>query len=267
MVRIQASVGLKGTNRSHDVEQVQILLNQNRHRFEQPEIAEDSIIGPKTIGAIKKFQSSVVGMSYPDGRVDPNGKTLEHLNAGAVAGDQPATPPPPPGPTQPATKPDAPKSSLATTVIRFPLKRRPKLSYKKGARYFGAKRSNGRLHAGCDLIASPGTEIYAVADGVIGASYAFYSGTDALEVKHTGGFVVRYGEISGLAAGLKRGSKVTRGQLIAYVGQLNSGSSMLHFEMYSGSETGRLTVRSNKPYQRRSDLVDPTSHLDQASMT
>jgi hypothetical protein len=55
--------------------------------------------------------------------------------------------------------------------------------------------------------------------------------------------------------------------LIAYVGQLQSGSSMLHFEMYSGAGSGRLTVRSNTPYQRRADLIDPTNHLDQATLT
>lgn len=267
MVTISASVGLNGVNRSGDVKKVQILLNQNRHRFDHHEIAEDSIIGPKTIGTIKDFQRTVVGLSNPDGRVDADGRTLRSLNSGAISGDQPVTPPPPSPSTPTPSTPTQPGQGLDNMTLRFPFNRRPGISYKTGGRYFGAQRSNGRLHAGCDLIARPGTEIFAVADGVIGASYAFYSGTDALEVEHSGGFVVRYGEISGLASGVRRGSSVTRGQLIAYVGQLNSGSSMLHFEMYSGADSGRLTVRSNPPYQRRSDLIDPTDHLDRASLT
>ena len=49
--------------------------------------------------------------------------------------------------------------------------------------------------------------------------------------------------------------------LIAYVGKMYV-DSMLHFELYEGTGSGPLTVRSNPPYQRRSDLVDPTSYLD-----
>jgi murein DD-endopeptidase MepM/ murein hydrolase activator NlpD len=145
----------------------------------------------------------------------------------------------------------------------FPLAVRPLVAYKDGGRNFGASRDGGRKHAGCDLIAPKGSPIYAIGDGeVIQAEYDFYEGTNALEVKH-GSYVVRYGEIlPKSASGLAAGSKVSKGQLIAKVGLLNSGSSMLHFEMYSGIKTGGLTNRANHPYQRRSDLINPTTILD-----
>ena len=42
----------------------------------------------------------------------------------------------------------------------FPLRARPPDDYHTGGRNFGASRSGGaRKHAGCDLIAAPGTEI------------------------------------------------------------------------------------------------------------
>ncbi len=251
MANISDSVGLNGANQPQDVRTVQELLNQNRHRVpDGREIPEDGIVGPKTIFAIKRFQTSVLGMRNPDGRVDPSGKTLHALNSNS-------------SPRQLA----APTTTSAVIGgLRFPLGRRPQLSYKTGGRFFGAQRSGGRLHAGCDLIASAGTEILAVADGQVLAYYPFYSGTNALEVHHSAGFVVRYGEISRLASGLRVGSDVRRGQVIAAVGRLNSGSSMLHFEMYSGSLSGALTVRSNPPYQRRSDLNDPTGSLDNAAL-
>ena len=74
---------------------------------------------------------------------------------------------------------------------------------------------------------------------------------------------MRYGEVDEqLAAGLEVGSVVSRGQVLAKVGQLiGLEQSMLHFERYSGEMTGPLTVRSNQPYQRRGDLVDPTADL------
>lgn len=129
MVTISASVGLNGVNRPNDVGKVQQLLNHNRHRIPgSREIAEDSIIGPKTIAAIERFQRVVVGMHNPDRRVDPNGKTLRLLNSGMI-GNQPAS--------QPATPPATPSSpNTVSTVLRFPLRRRPRLSYRTGCPLF-----------------------------------------------------------------------------------------------------------------------------------
>src|ERR1035438_5940841 len=58
------------------------------------------------------------------------------------------------------------------TMATFPLKHRPKESYKERPRSFGGPRAGGkRKHAGCDLYAPAGTEVLAVADGtVIGSS-------------------------------------------------------------------------------------------------
>ena len=261
METISASVGVGGANRPQDVVKVQNLLNQNRARVpDAREITVDGLVGPETINAIINFQRHVVGLSNPDGRVDPNGRTLRALNQGVNA------------PTIPAPLPAPPAVPGISVVLRFPLNARPRLSYKTGGRYFGAPRTTStgghRSHAGCDLIVPKGTPIVAVADGeVIRNPYYFYSGTYALEVRHTGGFVVRYGEISTAAQGVSAGGSVTRGQVIAFVGKLESGSSMLHFEMYAGTASGALTVRGNPPYQRRSDLLDPTPYLDQATLT
>ncbi|MBG7601739.1 MAG: SH3 domain-containing protein [Gammaproteobacteria bacterium] len=150
----------------------------------------------------------------------------------------------------------------------FPLHQRPVPSYHDGGRKFGASRSNGtRKHAGCDLIAPGGTEILAMDSGkIIRGPYHFYSGAYALEIKHSNGKVVRYGEIMKIVpAGTRVGARVSRGQIIARVGQLQSGSSMLHLEIYSGAESGKLTQAGNK-YKRRSDLIDPTPYLDAAPL-
>lgn len=147
----------------------------------------------------------------------------------------------------------------------FPLIMRPTASYESGMRMFGARRSGGRrLHAACDLYRRTNEPIEAVAPGiVIRNPYYFYQGTYALEVKHAGGFVVRYGEITGRRAkGVHAGAKLKMGQTIAYMGKVNSNccEPMLHFELYSGNRTGSLTVGGNR-YQRRSDLMNPTKYL------
>jgi murein DD-endopeptidase MepM/ murein hydrolase activator NlpD len=76
---------------------------------------------------------------------------------------------------------------------------------------------------------------------------------------------VRYCEIQGVAKGVRVGSKLKEGDVIAFVGKMWK-DSMLHFELYDGTATGRLTDRSNKPYERREDLIDPTEYLDSCTL-
>jgi peptidoglycan hydrolase-like protein with peptidoglycan-binding domain len=158
--------------------------------------------------------------------------------------------------------------------------------YHKGERSFGSGRSDGtRAHAGCDLYAGLGKEIFSVADGIILDYYNYYWKTFALTVDH-GDFIVLYGEVQppinpekhgitlskdvmayiaklqdkeklGLPGNLKKGDPVKKGQHIAYVGQLytRNGSipykhTMLHFEKYKRTTTGALTqVNYNGSYE------------------
>jgi hypothetical protein len=81
-------------------------------------------------------------------------------------------------------------------------------------------------------------------------------------VQH-GGYLVRYCEVKGVAPGIRRGSVVSAGTVIAYVGKMYT-MSMLHFELYSGPYgAGGLPNRGNPPYQRRKDLMNPTAFLQQ----
>jgi murein DD-endopeptidase MepM/ murein hydrolase activator NlpD len=163
----------------------------------------------------------------------------------------------------------------------FPLpKQYQDKGYHAGARSFGWNRGGGRCHAGCDLYAPLGKEIFAVADGIIQNYHFFYWKTFALEIDH-GDFSVVYGEVqppadpekygitvtpevlklikslddfekSGLPNSFKKGSPVKKGDHIAYVGQLykDNGSvpfaqTMLHFEKYSNKATGPFTEKTN----------------------
>jgi murein DD-endopeptidase MepM/ murein hydrolase activator NlpD len=147
----------------------------------------------------------------------------------------------------------------------FPLRVRPAESYKEHPRSFGSPRDGGaRSHAGCDLYAPVGTEILAVEAGTVTRGcYLFYDVVYALEVTSASGRVVRYGEISAAAPGIRLGSQVAEGQVIAHVGKMKTvAQSMLHFETYAGTAQGPLTDRQNPPFMRRVDLQDPTAFLD-----
>lgn len=92
MISISKPVGILkpgDKNSPADVRKIQELLNKNLHLL--PGIKKliiDGIVGKntdksKTITAIKKYQSVVLKMTSPDGRVDPGGKTLKKLIANA----------------------------------------------------------------------------------------------------------------------------------------------------------------------------------------
>lgn len=213
-------------------------------------VTADGDFGPKTLEATRRWQASH-GLT-DDGVVGP--QTWEKAGAsGAGSGGEREAPA------------EDQNNSVPAGGLIYPLYKRAVLDFHGGARYFGARRSGGkRLHGGIDLIAPHMWKIRAIADGtVIQAPYYFYSNTYALEVHHPGVGTVRYGEIAKkYPIKLAAGTKVRAGQHIAYVGLLASGSHMLHFELYSGKGKGGLTVRGNKPYQRRSDVMNPAKLME-----
>jgi hypothetical protein len=71
--RLGGSVGQGGKNEREDVVLVQRLLAE--HGVDPGPV--DGLVGPKTIAAIRKFQSSF--LRRPDGRVDPDGRTFREL--------------------------------------------------------------------------------------------------------------------------------------------------------------------------------------------
>jgi murein DD-endopeptidase MepM/ murein hydrolase activator NlpD len=272
MTMISASVGAweKGAvNLRPDVETVQKLLkaaSEVNEAFDPGEIdgkiARSSALS-STVKAIKAFQLTF--MKEPDGMVEPGKTTIKRL-ANLPLTPPPAIPPPP--------------ATVFSRPACFPLPFFPKEDYHKSryhSRWYGANRDGGRWHAGCDLIANEGSHIYAVDDGVVryASDKGFYFKTDKdtgkrlfdvgeIQIRHPE-FLARYCEIKGLAPGIRNGVEVRKGQLIAFVGRMRA-SSMLHFELYQGLLTGKLTVRNGKGpkrrFQRRDDLLDPTPYLD-----
>lgn len=84
MVSIGGSVGETGANQRGDVTAVQ----QRLRAHGAPGLKVDGMAGPRTVAAIRAFQSGRLRMVRPDGRVDPGGRTWR-----ALAGNGAATPP------------------------------------------------------------------------------------------------------------------------------------------------------------------------------
>lgn len=94
---------------------------------------------------------------------------------------------------------------------------------------------NGRQHEGIDIAAPHGSEVRAVAAGIV--TYADWAGTYGLLVKvdHGGGIETRYAHNSRLT--VKPGDRVREGQVIARVGSTGrSTAPHLHFEVRVNGE-------------------------------
>lgn len=79
---ISSSVGLGGSNQRDVVIYIQKLLNryiESRAIYVLQFLKVDGKCGPQTISCIKEFQSHIVGLANPDGRIDSNGRTIKAL--------------------------------------------------------------------------------------------------------------------------------------------------------------------------------------------
>lgn len=79
MTKIVRSVGRGGVNLYNDVITIQKLLNKQRIPGASGQLKYDGAVGKETITRIELFQKNIVKMPRPDGRVDPNGKTMAAL--------------------------------------------------------------------------------------------------------------------------------------------------------------------------------------------
>ena len=94
-----------------------------------------------------------------------------------------------------------------------------------------------RAHKGVDYAASIGTKVKSTADGVV--SFVGQQGGygNVVMVTHQGNYVTVYGHLSRFAPGLRRGQRVTQGELIAYTGKTGLATGPhLHYEFKINGE-------------------------------
>lgn len=88
------------------------------------------------------------------------------------------------------------------------------------------------MHAGVDFAAMTGTPIFAAGDGVIEEVGPKGAYGNYIRVRHSGGMATAYAHISRFARGIKDGTRVRQGDVIAYVGSTGrSTGPHLHFEV------------------------------------
>jgi murein DD-endopeptidase MepM/ murein hydrolase activator NlpD len=97
---------------------------------------------------------------------------------------------------------------------------------------------NWKQHKGIDFAAATGTPIRAAGDGVVDFAGMDKGGYGNLVVlKHWANYSTAYAHMSGFASGLKKGQKVSQGDVIGYVGSTGwSTGAHLHYEFRVGGE-------------------------------
>ena len=88
-----------------------------------------------------------------------------------------------------------------------------------------------RAHKGVDYAAPTGTGVKATADGVVDFVGRQGGYGNVVVLRHQTRFTTWYGHLSGFAKGVSRGSRVSQGQIIGYVGMTGLASGPhLHYE-------------------------------------
>jgi len=101
-----------------------------------------------------------------------------------------------------------------------------------------------RAHKGVDYAAPTGTRIRATADGVVEFVGRQNGYGNVVILRHQNAYTTLYGHMSGFAAGLKKGQRVSQSDVIGYVGATGLASGPhLHYEFrINGVHQNPLTI-------------------------
>jgi len=119
-----------------------------------------------------------------------------------------------------------------------------------------------RAHHGVDYAAPVGTPVKTIGDGVVIAKgYQSGGGGNFLKIKHNTAYTTTYMHLNGFAKGLQQGSRVTQGQVIAYVGSTGlSTGPHLDFRVHrNGVAIDPLKMESPPSLPIRPELRDSFS--------
>ena len=89
-----------------------------------------------------------------------------------------------------------------------------------------------RMHTGTDFAAPTGTPIYAAGDGVIESVGSNGGYGKYIRIRHNSTYKTAYAHMSRFATGLRRGNRISQGQIIGFIGTTGrSTGPHLHYEV------------------------------------
>jgi murein DD-endopeptidase MepM/ murein hydrolase activator NlpD len=110
---------------------------------------------------------------------------------------------------------------------------------------------NWKQHKGTDFAAATGTPIRAAGDGVIDFAGVQGGYGNVVVIKHWANYSTAYAHMSRFGAGIKKGAKVSQGDVIGYVGTTGwSTGAHLHYEFRVAGEAkdpNKLNITAQAP--------------------
>jgi len=125
---------------------------------------------------------------------------------------------------------DAKGKSLTSSFLMAPL------AFSRISSVFGGREHPifglWRNHTGTDYAAPTGTPVHAIGDGVIVSAGWMGGYGNAIDIRHSNGYISRYGHLSRIGEGIYPGKRVAMGATIGYVGMTGWATGPhLHFEI------------------------------------
>jgi len=125
--------------------------------------------------------------------------------------------------------------SMRAAFLRAPLE------FRRISSVFGGREhpilGGFRMHKGLDYAADYRTPVRAIGDGVVIRAGWSNGYGNTLEIRHRNGYVTRYGHLSSFEKGIRVGTHVSIGEVVARVGSTGlSTGPHLHFEVLVNGE-------------------------------
>jgi murein DD-endopeptidase MepM/ murein hydrolase activator NlpD len=134
-------------------------------------------------------------------------------------------------------------SSVRRSLLKSPL------NYRRISSHFSHRRFHPilryyRPHLGIDFAAPRGTPVVSIGDGTVTSAGWKEGYGKTVVIRHTGSLVTQYGHLSRYGAGVRRGARVTQGQVVGYVGStgLATGPHLDFRCMLNGAWVNPLTL-------------------------
>jgi murein DD-endopeptidase MepM/ murein hydrolase activator NlpD len=139
--------------------------------------------------------------------------------------------------------------SLRRFFLRSPLKFEPRITSRFSLRRMHPVLHTARAHRGVDYGAPHGADVIAIAAGTVVSTT--YDGTNGrmIRLRHASGYESSYLHLSGFAAGIRPGARVTQGQTIGRVGStgLATGPHLHYALRKNGAFVNPLREHHNMP--------------------
>jgi murein DD-endopeptidase MepM/ murein hydrolase activator NlpD len=130
--------------------------------------------------------------------------------------------------------------------LRSPLRYSPRITSMFSLHRFHPVLKEYRPHYGVDYGAPVGTPVQVTANGLVTMAGWDRGGGNVVKVQHAGGYVTAYLHLSRFAAGIRQGTRVRQGDIIAFTGAtgLASGPHLDYRVKYRDDWIDPLTLKS-----------------------